>query len=218
MPHFNYKYCRNGHMLYSSSGHINKKHCGTCGEPFVSACENCGAKISESFHSVVYTTSGQPINFPTRPDHCANCGAPFPWQDNDSTSAVTDIWSLLHPLVVGISRKRFEDGYYADSVESAMKALNKAVKQIVKQRTGEELDGVSLMRKALSPNNPIIVLGDLGTESGKNIQQGYMDLFAGAISGIRNPKAHDNIVIDEVRALHHLFLASLLFIKLDERL
>jgi len=47
-------------------------------------------------------------------------------------------------------------------------------------------------------------------------QVGYMLLFAGAMRGIRNPKAHANIEIDHVRALHHLFVASLLMSKLDE--
>ena len=45
---------------------------------------------------------------------------------------------------------------------------------------------------------------------------GYMEIFAGTITGIRNPKAHDNIVIDEKRAIHLLYLASLLMYKLDE--
>jgi len=44
-----------------------------------------------------------------------------------------------------------------------------------------------------------------------------MQIFAGAMTGIRNPKAHANIVIDRNRAIHLLFLASLLFFKLDER-
>ncbi len=43
-----------------------------------------------------------------------------------------------------------------------------------------------------------------------------MEIFAGTITGIRNPKAHDNIVIDEKRAIHLLYLASLLMYKLDE--
>jgi len=43
-----------------------------------------------------------------------------------------------------------------------------------------------------------------------------MLLFAGAMRSIRNPKAHANIEIDHVRALHHLFVASLLMSKLDE--
>ena len=43
-----------------------------------------------------------------------------------------------------------------------------------------------------------------------------MEIFAGAMTGIRNPKAHSNIVLDENRAIHLLHLASLLMYKLDE--
>jgi uncharacterized protein (TIGR02391 family) len=89
---------------------------------------------------------------------------------------------------------------------------------IFPRRTSQELDGAALMHKALSPSAPLIVLGDLSTESGKNIQQGYMQIYAGAMIGIRNPKAHDNIVIDELRAKHFLYLASLLAYCFDERL
>ncbi|MBI5642543.1 MAG: hypothetical protein HY954_03600 [Deltaproteobacteria bacterium] len=37
------------------------------------------------------------------------------------------------------------------------------------------------------------------------------------MTGIRNPKAHNNIDIDENRAVHFIFLASLLMDKLDAR-
>ena len=47
-------------------------------------------------------------------------------------------------------------------------------------------------------------------------QLGYMEIFAGTMTGIRNPKAHSNIVIDEERGTHLLYLASLLMYKLDE--
>jgi uncharacterized protein (TIGR02391 family) len=139
---------------------------------------------------------------------------PAPQEETQNTH---DFWDLLHPSVVGVARKRFENGHFADAVESALKALNSTVKKIYLKRTGEELDGVRLMRKAFAHEKPVIVLDDLSFETGRNIQQGYMDLFAGAMSGIRNPKAHDNIDIDEKRAIHHLFVASLLFYKLDER-
>ena len=44
-----------------------------------------------------------------------------------------------------------------------------------------------------------------------------MEIFAGAMTGIRNPKAHSNIIdIDEKRAIHLIYLASLLMYKLDE--
>jgi len=81
----------------------------------------------------------------------------------------------------------------------------------------KELDGFQLMMKAFSQENPIILLDDLSTETGKNIQDGYKHLFAGAMRGIRNPKAHANIIIDEKRTIHLLFLASLLMYKFDER-
>ncbi|MBA7577516.1 hypothetical protein ES708_19369 [subsurface metagenome] len=44
-----------------------------------------------------------------------------------------------------------------------------------------------------------------------------MQIFSGAMTGIRNPKAHENITIDSQRAIHFLFLASLLMFKIDEK-
>jgi uncharacterized protein (TIGR02391 family) len=128
-------------------------------------------------------------------------------------------WSLLHPSVVATARTRFEAGHYADSVEAALKELNTRVKELVRKKTGNEFDGAPLMQKAFSPNPPVLItLDDLSTESGRNIQQGYMQIFAGAMIGIRNPKAHANLSITKERAIHFLFLASLLFNTLDERL
>lgn len=123
----------------------------------------------------------------------------------------------MHPRVVELARPRFEAGHYADAVESVFKELNAHVQSLYKKASGEELDGVSLMRKALTPSGPAIALDDLSTETGRNIQQGYMELFAGSMAGIRNPKAHGNISISPERATHHLMLGSLLFFKLEER-
>lgn len=85
-------------------------------------------------------------------------------------------------------------------------------------KTAEELDGSSLMHKAFSPNNPIIVLDNLSTDSGRNVQQGYMEIFSGAMIGIRNPKAHENMDIEEIPAKHRIYLASLLMTKIDEQI
>ena len=74
------------------------------------------------------------------------------------------------------------------------------------------------MNKAFSVNNPVVVLDDLSTESGRNVQQGYMQIFAGSMIGIRNPKAHANVTIDDMRTRHSLYLASLLAHRFDERL
>jgi len=135
-----------------------------------------------------------------------------------------DFWGIIHRDIVRVAKNKFEDGYYADAVESAFKEINKRFKEIVKNKTGEELDGAKLMYKALSEEkrnpsekgNPIVVLDDLSSETGRNIQKGYMQIFAGAMIGIRNPKAHENITISRERAIHFIFLASLLMYKLDE--
>jgi uncharacterized protein (TIGR02391 family) len=126
-------------------------------------------------------------------------------------------WDFVHPEVARISKSRFESGHYADSVEAAMKEVNVIVKKKVRDAIHQELDGAPLMERAFSINNPVIKLeDDLTTDTGKNIQLGYMRLFAGAMIGVRNPKAHENVVIDANRAMHFLFLASLLLYKIDE--
>jgi len=130
---------------------------------------------------------------------------------------INHAWTLLHPKVQVIAQERFRAGHHADAVEATLKELASTVRALVLQRGGPELDGVSLMQTAFSPKNPIIVLADLSTQSGRDMQRGYMDLFAGAMAAVRNPKAHGNIVILPERALHLLFLASTLWYTLDER-
>ncbi len=133
-----------------------------------------------------------------------------------STSSKPEGWNDLDTRIQKVAETRFGSRNYADAVEAALKEINHRIKVHVKNLSGQELDGSSLMNTAFSLKNPIIVLDDLATEMGKNIQIGYMQIFAGAMTGIRNPKAHQNIHITERRAMQFLVLASLLMEKLDE--
>jgi len=133
------------------------------------------------------------------------------------SDTLNTFWDLLHYKIVEVSKSRFETNHFADSVEAALKEVNNIVKVIVKQKTGKEYDGADLMNRAFSEQNPIIVLDDLSTATGRDIQIGYMKIFSGSMTGIRNPKAHENITIDSQRAIHFLFLASLLMFKIDEK-
>lgn len=125
-------------------------------------------------------------------------------------------WSLLHPEIQAIARKRFEAGLFADAVEASLKEVETKLKPTYKAARGEEKSGAGLMCSIFSPVNPVLLLGDLSTVTGSDMQKGYMQIFAGTMTGIRNPKAHGNIEIDANRALHFLFLASLLMHKIDE--
>lgn len=127
-----------------------------------------------------------------------------------------DFWSYIHPLIYQVSEERFHGGFYADAVESALKEVNSRVKKLYKKYCGEERDGQDLMRKAFTSSKPVLIFEEIDTENGKNVQEGYMQIFAGAMQGIRNPKAHENMHISREDAVKRLVLASLLMDKIDE--
>ena len=138
--------------------------------------------------------------------------------DIEKAPSPTDwFWELVHPRVAAFARPRFEAGFFGDAVEASFKEVNDAAKRIVRDVDGRELDGATLMHTAFSPNGPLIRLTALATETDRNIQQGYMQIMAGAMIGIRNPKAHDNLNPGASRALHLICLASLLMHKIDDR-
>lgn len=139
--------------------------------------------------------------------------------DIDSPSQPTDwFWDLVHPRIKALAKPRFESGFFGDAVESSFKEVNDQVKRIYIESGHNEADGAGLMTSAFSPNNPVIKLSKLETDTDNNIQKGYMQIFAGSMTGIRNPKAHSNLNPDARKTLHLVCLASLLMCKIDERI
>jgi uncharacterized protein (TIGR02391 family) len=94
------------------------------------------------------------------------------------------------------TEKLFFDGHYASAVEEAYKCLN----NIVKKKSGSTADGANLMRSVFSPKNPTLKLSDLKSQSKKDQQQGYMDILAGVMMGIRNPRAHTHQYKDGLKS------------------
>lgn len=127
-------------------------------------------------------------------------------------------WNGIHPEITRLAKPRFKDSHYADAVESALKEINDIIKKAYKKSTGKEEDGASLMRKAFAHTNPVFILADISTESGRNVQEGYMHLLAGAMIGIRNPKAHANMDITAQDAWEKIVVASHLLKIWDKRL
>lgn len=128
-----------------------------------------------------------------------------------------DEYKYLHPSVRELAISRMESGCYADAVECAFKEINCRVKNLVTENGWEEKDGVQLMQYAFKVDDPIIkVDSSLSLATDHDIQQGYQFLFAGAISAIRNPKAHENLQITKTEAMRFLIFASTLMDKLDK--
>ena len=111
------------------------------------------------------------------------------------------------------SRKLFADGHYARSVEEAFKCLNNEVKA----KSGRsKLDGDKLMRHVFSVKSAALALNDLESQSEEDEQRGYMDLFAGSMTGIRNPRAHEHHLEDDPDiALEMIVLANHLMRRLE---
>jgi hypothetical protein len=65
------------------------------------------------------------------------------------------------------------------------------------------------MEKAFSPSNPILKFNDLSDQSR------FTMMFSGAVSGLRNPRAHGFIHDDPERALEFIAFVSLLAKLLD---
>lgn len=124
-------------------------------------------------------------------------------------------WSLIDSRVKAVAFDRFLNGFLSDAVESAFKEINFQLKKRVKEITHREYDGKKLAEHAFSVDNPVLIVEDITSESGKNIQIGYMMIFSGAVMGIRNPKAHENISITKEEAINHLFIANYLVSKLS---
>ncbi|WP_373377338.1 TIGR02391 family protein [Cupriavidus nantongensis] len=74
-------------------------------------------------------------------------------------------WDFVHPRIKALAKPRFEAGIYGDAVESCFKEVNDAVKRIVREAHGKELDGAKLMTTAFSPQQPLIKLSKLASDS-----------------------------------------------------
>ncbi len=117
----------------------------------------------------------------------------------------------LHPEIARAASGLYQDGHYANAIEDAVKALN----AYVRYRSGVQFDGATLMQTVFSPKTPVLRFNDLQDESDRNEQQGFMMMFAGAVAGLRNPRAHKLIKDDPERALEFIAFVSLLAKLLD---
>lgn len=134
----------------------------------------------------------------------------------DTSLVDRSFWTYLHPRVRELAEERFEMGYFADCVLICLREINSKLKKYAIDNGREERDGASLMTNTFSLNDPLVQFADLGTETGRNIQLGYMRIFEGAMTGIRNPKSHENMYPNESKTIHFLFIASFMIIKLEE--
>ncbi|MDW8236056.1 MAG: TIGR02391 family protein [Bacteroidia bacterium] len=121
----------------------------------------------------------------------------------------------FHPMVVQHAKSLFQKGEYFHAAFEAAKAFNSEVKD----KSGLQEDGVSLMNKAFLRDKPVLHITPCRTETEKNIQDGYRFLAAGLMAAIRNPTAHEpalSMLMGRQEALEILGLILYLFRQLEK--
>ncbi len=104
---------------------------------------------------------------------------------------------------------------YFHAVFEAVKGLMQRVRDL----TGLESDGCTLVDEAFAIGNPLLVLNSLGTETEKSEHKGFAMLLKGCFSAVRTPRAHEPRILwhdDENEAADCLTLVSLLHFRLDD--
>ena len=113
----------------------------------------------------------------------------------------------LHPAIERAAGQLFRDGHYTNAIEDSVKALN----ALVRMNSGiDDKDGTALMEFVFSTKNPILKFNALADISDMDEQKGFMMMFSGAVSGLRNPRAHKIIKDDPEMALEFIAYISLL--------
>ncbi len=120
---------------------------------------------------------------------------------------------LLHPVITQNAYQLYRNGHLREAVLNSITA----VFDYIREKTALGDDGDRLIGQAFALEDAFIVLSELETESGKNDQKGFMQIFKGAYQGIRNPKAHSlTHDLTEEKAAQYLIFASLLARRIDE--
>lgn len=119
----------------------------------------------------------------------------------------------IHDFFPKSVRKLFDDGHYSYATFDAFKYIDKEVSRL----SSNNNSGYKLMMTVFNEQNPLIKLNDLSTTSKIDEQLGFKFLFAGGMSGIRNPRGHEYGIKDDVETcLSHLSFGSMLLRKLEE--
>lgn len=114
----------------------------------------------------------------------------------------------LHPTLVD-ARLNFERGQLELSTLAAMRAVEIELREAA--GLGADSYGIGLARKALGPAGPFTITADTPAE-----QEGFANLFAGAIGALKNPSSHRAVEYDDpAEAADIIHFADLLLRIID---
>lgn len=138
--------------------------------------------------------------------------AVLPVSPASQESVTMEVTCVLHPLIAEVAANRFRDGHYLDAVVHAFKAVEYRVQTLV----GSSEIGARLMGFAMGSATPRITVTRSTGPFLQSEQEGMRDLFKGAMTALRNPRAHGPHFQDDLdEAQEMLAFASFLMRRLD---
>lgn len=117
----------------------------------------------------------------------------------------------IHQKIAEASKQLFDDGHYRQATFEAFIRIEERVRNA----SSINNTGFDLMMRAFNEGDPAIALNLLSNLSERDEQKGYRHMFAGSMSGIRNPRAHSIFYETMDECLDHLSIASALMRKID---
>lgn len=113
----------------------------------------------------------------------------------------------VHQKLPNKCRILFDDCHYSQSTFEACKYIDKEIQRF----TNENKSGYALMMSVFGGNTPKLKIANLTTQTGKDEQEGFKFLLAGAMLAIRNPRGHEYKIEDDPdTCLDYLVLISAL--------
>ena len=122
----------------------------------------------------------------------------------------------IHPEVLKYCRAEYMSENYFHALLEAVKGLERRIKDL----TGLNADGESLVDKAFLGNNPLLKTNSYQTETEKTVHRGLAYSVKSCIASIRNPLAHEPKLIwewdNENEVTTWFLFISLIHHKLDK--
>ena len=120
----------------------------------------------------------------------------------------------IHPRVLEYCRAELMQDNYFHAVLEASKGLE----QGIRDKSGVEGSGASLVDKVFLVNEPILEFNTRRTETEQTQHKGFAALLKGCFAAVRNPLAHEPKIMwdGEDDAADYFTLISLLHRKLDD--
>jgi uncharacterized protein (TIGR02391 family) len=120
---------------------------------------------------------------------------------------------LLIKEIKDVSFELYESGYYREAMINSILCLF----DMIREESGLRSDGADLIGKAFSLSNPRIILANLKSESGKNIQKGVIQMLQGYFQAYRNVASHSlTQTFDQREVLSILISISRLYVQIKE--